>query len=107
MQGAATQVYAKAIISGVEKTAEATAPQVIVNGAPILTDFGYPRETQMESLLSISADFTVDVTIADTTRIGYLRGAATLFAGECYQDYVEATSSILPPTYPVAVVSGC
>ncbi len=107
MQGAATQVYAKAIISGVENAAEATAPSVTVNGDPILTDFGYPRETQMAALLDISADFVIDVTTDGTARIGYQRGAANLTAGECYQDYVEPINVGDQPTYPAATVDGC
>lgn len=106
MQGAATQVYAKAIIAGVEGTAESNSTLVVVNGVDVLTDFGYPRETQMEGLLNISDDFTVETT-SNTTRIGYLRGANSLTSGACYQAYVEATSATEPPTYPAAVVTGC
>ncbi len=107
MQGAATQVYAKAIIKGVESAGEAATVFVTVNGSPVLTDFGYPRETQMVNLLDISPDFTIDSTTDGTTRIGYVRSAANLTAGACYQDYVEAASDGALPTYPEAVITGC
>jgi MSHA pilin protein MshA len=107
MQGAATQVYAKALIAGVETAAEADTPSVTVNGAAVALDFGYPIETALSALLDLSTDFTVDTTTDGTTRIGYLRGAANVTAGACYQDYVQAASATAPPTYPVAVVSGC
>lgn len=107
MQGAATQVYAKAIIKGVEGAAESSTTFVVINGSNVLTDFGYPRKVAMESLLNISTDFTVETSSTNTVRIGYLRGATTLTSGACFQEYVEATSVTAPPTYPVATTSGC
>lgn len=110
MQGAATQVYAKSLIAGNETAAEGDtpAPTVTINGAAVALDFGYPIETALAALLDLSSDFTVDSTTVDgTTRIGYLRGAANVTAGACYQDYVQAASATAPPTYPAAVVTGC
>jgi len=111
MQGAASQVYAKAIIAGVESAAEGATVGVTVASASgagiVLTDFGYPREDQLVRVLDLSADLTVDSTTDGTTRVGFLRGAATVTAGACYQDYTESASAGAPPTYPTAVVSGC
>ncbi|MEH6557959.1 MAG: type II secretion system protein [Oceanicoccus sp.] len=107
MQGASTQVYAKAIISGVESTAEGATVGVTVNGTLVLTDFGYPREIEMVNLLDISDEFQIDSATDGTARIGYLRGAANVTAGACYQDFVEAASDGAQPTYPAAVITGC
>lgn len=107
MQGAATQVYAKSLIAGNEGQAEASSPTVTINSLPVALDFGYPIETALAGLLDLSDDFTVDTSTDGTTRIGYLRGAANVTAGACYQDYVQAASAGAAPTYPAAVTTGC
>ena len=106
MQGAATQVYAKALINGVETVAEGATATVDVNGSPVLLDYGYPIETAIGGLLDLSADFTVDSSNNNRARIGYLRNAANVTAGACYVEYTQATSAIAPPTY-LSVITGC
>ena len=109
MQGASTQVYAKALIAGVEAIAEGATAKVVVNGGDVFLDFGYPINTAMEGLLDLSGDLTVDTTANNRVRIGFLRGAATLAAGDCYQEYLQATQAggvISAPTY-TEDYSGC
>ena len=60
MQGAGTQVYAKALIGGVESIAEAPAATVQVNGDPVLLDFGYPVAGAIVGLLQMDAEIESD-----------------------------------------------
>lgn len=101
MQGAATQIYAKSLIQGVEtvSSANATPPTVTVNGSPVATHFGYPAPAALGGLLDLDPAFTVDTSISGTTRIGYLRGAASVTAGGCYMDYVQPSAAGALPTY--------
>jgi len=116
MQTASTVVYSKALIAGVEKTAEASAPVVAVNGNDIELDFGYPisTTTNMGDLLDLDADFstavvanaanaTVAVKLSSVDQAGDDATAADYTGGGkfCRVEYTESNVEGTPPTITV------
>ena len=104
MQGAATQIYAKSLIDGVERSATAT---VTVNGAAVDVVFGYPAASAINALVEKSAELAQDGTTAGI--IGYDRdgaGSDDVADGDCFITYTAPGAVNTLPTY-VPTVSGC
>ena len=110
LEGAGAQVYAKAIIGGVDKLAGGNAnAKVVINGVDTTTAYGYPTFDAMESLVQLDADF-VKAETDPAVAFGYDRlGAGAIVAGACYAQYTEATVAGTTLTVPAVtvVISGC
>jgi MSHA pilin protein MshA len=122
IRGANTQLYAKALISGIEGTAGGGGggPQVDIDGDG--TDetelsFGYVETIDLLSVLDIQGNANIIVrsstdgnpTAAQTAaNIGYDRdGDNNLLDDNCYLTYTEAADAITPPTIVEGDVTGC
>ncbi len=116
MQTASTVVYSKALIAGVEKTAEASAPVVSVNGSDVELDFGYPiaTTTNMADLLDLDGEFstavvanaaraTVAVKLTSVDQAGDDASVAAdyIAANFCRVEYEESDVEGTPPTITV------
>ncbi|MCW8875621.1 MAG: prepilin-type N-terminal cleavage/methylation domain-containing protein [Kangiellaceae bacterium] len=98
VRSTATLVYSKSLIEGEESTAEASAPSVIVQGATVLTDFGYPTagtsgDPVTDGLLA-AMELQGDVTAASDG--GVVTFTFTGFSG-CTVTYTEAASAGAAP----------
>ena len=102
MQGAGTQIYAKALIQGQESTATGT---VTTNLGNVDTVFGYPDVDEIAGLLQLEGnDLVIDASVDGV--IGYdTLGTGDIDAGNCKVTYGVATATTVP-THTV-VVSGC
>ena len=111
LQGAAAQVYAKAIIGSVDNL-EGVNANVNINGAAITTAYGYPTFDEMDKLVDLDGAF-VEVEADPSVVFGYDRLgtglAADVAAGQCFAAYTEATfaASVLTPPGFFAVTNGC
>jgi MSHA pilin protein MshA len=111
LQGAAAQVYAKAIIGSVDNLEGGNA-NVNINGAAITTAYGYPTFDEMDKLVDLDGAF-VEVEADPSVVFGYDRLgtglAADVAAGQCFAAYTEATfaASVLTPPGFFAVTNGC
>ncbi len=110
LEGAGSQVYAKAMIASVDKFAGGNAnANVNINGAAITTAYGYPTFDEMDKLVDLDAAF-VEVEADPSVVFGYDRlGAGAIVAGACYAQYTEATFAGTTLTVPAVtvVISGC
>jgi MSHA pilin protein MshA len=104
-QGAGTQIYAKALIAGVET--ESTAVVDVNGNASFAIVFGYPAVSSIDEALTLTGGVTVDATtdgiigFDDSTSSGDVEG------GDCYITYTAATAADTPPAIPVKETSGC
>lgn len=102
LQGAATQIYAKSLINGVESAATATVES---NGDTIEVAYGYPQaftatatNKAIEDLITIDDDDTplqFENLAADGTAIKVGYGDMSGTTG-CYVTYTEATATSDP-----------
>ena len=111
LEGAAAQVYAKAIIGSVDNLEGGNA-NVNINCAAITTAYGYPTFDEMDKLVDLDAAF-VEVEADPSVVFGYDRLgtglAADVAVGQCFAAYTEATfaASVLTPPGFFAVTNGC
>lgn len=113
LEGAAAQVYAKAIIGSVDNLEGGNGnANVNINGAAITTAYGYPTFDEMDKLVDLDAAF-VEVEADPSVVFGYDRLgtglAADVAVGQCFAAYTEATfaASVLTPPGFFAVTNGC
>lgn len=98
MQGASTQVYAKALIAGVEGAANQT---IIANGQTIETNFGYPEALaeggangDITDLLQLDTALTVQTVNNNIVRIGYdSNNDGNLANDDCFVSYTQPTAT--------------
>lgn len=101
LQGAATQIYAKSLINGVESAAAET---VDVNGKTVEVAYGYPQShpatatnDSIKNLVIIddednSLKFEVLTAESASIKVGY----GDLGSGACFVTYTEATATTDP-----------
>ncbi|EAW32995.1 Type II secretory pathway, pseudopilin [marine gamma proteobacterium HTCC2143] len=114
LEGAGSQVYAKAIIGSVDNLAGGNAnAKVVINGVDTLTAYGYPTFDAMESLVQLDAEF-VKAETDPAVVFGYDRlGTGAIVAGGCYAQYTEATTTgsgataVLIAPIVTVVTTGC
>jgi len=90
VHGAASLIYAKAMIDGVESAASSS---VQVQGASLATAFGYPTDTSIEDAVTIDGGITFNA------------GVFSLQTN-CLVTYAAATSSVAPYTVS-KTLTGC
>ena len=110
LEGAGSQVYAKAIIGSVDNLVGGNAnANVTINGATIKTAYGYPTFDEMDKLVDLDAEF-VESEDDPAVLFGYDRlGTAVILDGGCYARYTEATLNGTTLTAPIVtiVTTGC
>ena len=109
LQGAATQIYAKSLISGVESSATST---VDANGNTVEVAYGYPQaytatagHETIKDLVTIDdsdSPLLFEVLSAESTSIKV--GYGDLSTGTCYVTYTEASATDPDPT--IAITDG-
>ena len=98
VRSTATLVYSKSLIEGEETTAEASSPSVVVQGATVTTDFGYPTAgtsgSPVTDGLLAAMELQGDVTAASDGSI-----VTFTFTGftSCTVTYTEAASAGAAP----------
>jgi hypothetical protein len=103
MRGADTMIYAKAAAAGVSNIVAGPTATVTINGAAVLTNYGYARDVvELAKVLTLNpaTDFTVTLASND------IRHAGAVAPATCRVLYTPATSAIVPSTY-VSTVTGC
>ncbi len=111
LQGAATQIYAKSLINGVESDAAET---VDANGKNVEVAYGYPQaypntatNDSIKDLITIDDDDTplkFEVLAAENAAIKV--GYGNLDTGTCYVTYTEASAAGAEPDIAITD-SGC
>ncbi len=111
LQGAATQIYAKSLIQGIDSSAAST---VDVNGDTVEVAYGYPQaytatvaNRTIEDLVTIDSTdsplaFEVLTAESAVIKVGY----GDLSTGNCYVTYTEPSAAGDDPTI-VVTDSGC
>jgi len=94
LRSAATLVYSKALIDGIEK--DATGTVSVITGS-VAVVYGYPAasSTGIDAAIDISSDITPSGTRTFTLRTN------------CYVIYNAATSATAPATVSTPVTTGC
>lgn len=106
INGAAAQIYAKALIKGVESSSGAT---VDAGSAGVITvDFGYPDVGEIVDIVDGISDFATanGTSTAYFTQVATGNTTASIIATNCYVEYVEAASSTSIADVNT-VVTGC
>ncbi len=95
MRAAASMVYAKALIDGVEGRANSTV--TISTGTTVDTRYGYPQNDQIIGLLTLEPASDFDITV----NVGRVRYAKSASPTNCEVDYAQAASAGAEPVFAV------
>lgn len=113
LQGAAAQVYAKALVQSLEGSASTTVNYDGTNSIAIV--FGYPTQATIQTMVPIDPDSGIGYvaptgpTAATEIRLGYDRdgaGPLTVATSNCYASYIQSTAAGAAPAIDFEK-SGC
>lgn len=110
VQGAAAQVYAKSLITGVDNAA--TSSVAIGGGVSVDTVLGYPAATTAGIMAAINVDNVIVTSTAGappTLTIGYTDGATPTpgVLANCSFTYTAPTTAGAAPNVSATVTTGC